>query len=76
MSNKWMDVIGNSNESSAVLDIPTWLCRATLDAIGQGETYIDIRSPFPSFPSAAFDVHFGCIDNNENALVRSYTGFM
>ena len=71
-----MDVISNSNESSEVLDISAWLCRAALDAIGQGETYTVIRPPFPSFPSAAFDANFGCIDNNESALVRTYSGLM
>ncbi|KAJ8594234.1 cytochrome P450 [Rhizopogon salebrosus TDB-379] len=60
MSNKWMDVIINSKEQSVVLNIPEWMSRAALDAIGE----------------AAFDVHFGSIDNNESALARSYSGML
>ncbi|KAG1824688.1 cytochrome P450 [Suillus subaureus] len=60
MSNKWMDIISNSKDGSVVFNIPTWLSRATLDAIGE----------------AAFDVRFSSIDNNENALARSYRSIM
>ncbi|OAX35978.1 cytochrome P450 [Rhizopogon vinicolor AM-OR11-026] len=60
LSNKWMDIITNSKEQSAVLNIPAWLSRATLDAIGQ----------------AAFDVRFGSIDNKESALARAYSNMM
>ncbi|OJA15903.1 hypothetical protein AZE42_11499 [Rhizopogon vesiculosus] len=60
LSNKWMDVIMNSKEQSAVLNIPAWLSRATLDAIGE----------------AAFDVRFGSIDNEESALARAYSNMM
>ncbi|OAX34712.1 cytochrome P450 [Rhizopogon vinicolor AM-OR11-026] len=60
MCNKWMDVISNSTEQSVVLDIPVWLSRATLDAMGE----------------AAFDVRFGCMDNDESALARAYSSMM
>ncbi|KAJ8583434.1 cytochrome P450 [Rhizopogon salebrosus TDB-379] len=60
MSDKWMDIISNSEEQSAEFNIPSWLSRATLDAIGE----------------AAFDVHFGSIDNNENALAHAYGSMM
>ncbi|KAJ8594235.1 cytochrome P450 [Rhizopogon salebrosus TDB-379] len=60
MSNKWMDIISDSKEQSVVLDIPGWMSRATLDAIGE----------------AAFDAQFGSIDNNESAIARSYSGMM
>lgn len=60
MSNKWMETISNSKEGSVVFNIPAWLSRATLDAIGE----------------AAFDVRFSSIDNNESALVRSYRNIM
>ncbi|KAG2037512.1 cytochrome P450 [Suillus americanus] len=60
MSNKWMEIISNSKEGSVVLNIPAWLSRATLDAIGE----------------AAFDVRFSSLDNNENALARSYRNVM
>jgi cytochrome P450 len=60
MSDKWMEIISNSKEGSVVFDIPTWLSRATLDAIGE----------------AAFDVRFNSVDNNEDALARSYRNIM
>jgi hypothetical protein len=39
MSNKWMDMISNSEEQSAEFNISPWLSRATLDAIGEGKIY-------------------------------------
>ncbi|OJA21638.1 hypothetical protein AZE42_12192 [Rhizopogon vesiculosus] len=60
MSNKWMDIINTSKDQSAVINVAAWLTRATLDAVGE----------------AAFDAHFGSIDNNESALVRAYTNMM
>ncbi|OAX35974.1 cytochrome P450 [Rhizopogon vinicolor AM-OR11-026] len=60
MSNKWMDLITNSKEQSAVLNIPAWVSRATLDAVGE----------------AAFDVRFGSIDNKESALARAYSNML
>jgi hypothetical protein len=36
MSNKWVDLITNSGVESAVINIPAWLSRAALDAIGEG----------------------------------------
>ncbi|OAX37782.1 cytochrome P450 [Rhizopogon vinicolor AM-OR11-026] len=60
MSNKWMDMINTSKDQSAVINVAAWLTRATLDAVGE----------------AAFDAHFGSIDNNESALVRAYTNMM
>ncbi|OJA08928.1 hypothetical protein AZE42_05320 [Rhizopogon vesiculosus] len=43
-----------------VLDIPAWLSRVTLDAMGE----------------AAFDVRFGCMDDDESALARAYSSMM
>jgi hypothetical protein len=34
-----MDIINNSEEWSAEFNIPAWLSRATLDAIGEGKIY-------------------------------------
>ncbi|OJA08988.1 hypothetical protein AZE42_09934 [Rhizopogon vesiculosus] len=60
MSNKWMEVITNSKEQSVMINVPAWLSRATLDAIGE----------------AAFDVCFGSIDNKEGALARAYSNML
>jgi hypothetical protein len=45
MSNKWMDLITNSKQQSAVLNIPVWVSRATLDAIGEGKIYASTPLP-------------------------------
>jgi hypothetical protein len=74
-----MDVIINSKEQSVVLSIPEWLSRAALDAIGEGRICAGTQLRLSSSPcssSAAFDVHFGSIDNNESALARSYNGML
>jgi hypothetical protein len=71
-----MDIISNTNEQSAVLDIAAWLSRAALDTIGEGKIYAGTQLLFSSLPSAAFDVRFGCIDNKESALARAYNNMM
>jgi hypothetical protein len=77
MSNKWIDIISNSKERSVVFNVAAWLSRATLDAIGEGEIYSVTQLPLSSSPSsAAFDVHFGAMDNKESALTRSYHNMM
>ncbi|KAI6020453.1 cytochrome P450 [Pisolithus microcarpus] len=53
---KWMDVISETNDERAVVDMYKWLSRATLDVLGQ----------------AAFGVYFGCLDDPNHILVRSY----
>ena len=40
MCTKWMDIIESSSDQKVVLNIPAWLSRATLDAIGQGASLI------------------------------------
>ncbi|KAI6096139.1 cytochrome P450 [Pisolithus sp. B1] len=53
---KWMDVVSGTDDERAVVDMYEWLSRATLDVIGQ----------------AAFGVYFGCLDDPNHILVRSY----
>jgi cytochrome P450 len=60
MCTKWMDIIRSSSDKKAVLNIPAWLSRSTLDAIGQ----------------AAFDVQFGTIQNDEHPLARKYNNML
>ncbi|KIK19035.1 hypothetical protein PISMIDRAFT_161208 [Pisolithus microcarpus 441] len=57
---RWMEVVNTGNSDKVVLDIPSWVSRATLDAIGQG----------------AFDVQLGCLDNSEIPLAKGYQGMM
>lgn len=53
---KWMDVVNGTNDGRAIIDMYKWLSRATLDVIGQ----------------AAFGDCFGCLDDPNHILVRSY----
>ncbi|KAI6109088.1 cytochrome P450 [Pisolithus croceorrhizus] len=57
---RWMELVNAGNSDKIVLDIPSWVSRATLDAIGQG----------------AFDVQLGSLDNAEIPLAKSYQGMM
>ena len=77
MCAKWMEIIWNSTDQKAVLNIPTWLSHGTLDAIGQGKSLFqsDENVPLP-FPPAAFDVQFGTIQNDEHPLAKKYNNMM
>ncbi|KAK0489455.1 cytochrome P450 [Armillaria novae-zelandiae] len=57
MCNKWKDEIELSTDQSIVLDVTSWISRATLDAIGY----------------AAFDYSFGALDDSDNQLTKVYT---
>ena len=37
MSEKWTELISASTEDSVVVDLPSWISRTALDAIGLGE---------------------------------------
>ncbi|KAF8511769.1 PAH-inducible cytochrome P450 monooxygenase PC-PAH 1, partial [Gautieria morchelliformis] len=52
---KWKDAVAQSGDLSTVIDIPSWIARTTLDAIGR----------------AAFDHYFGAIDEKEDELSSS-----
>jgi len=61
LADKWKDIVANeASGGSHTLDIPTWMSKATLDAIGTG----------------AFDYEFGALDNHDNPLAKSYTGLL
>ncbi|KAF5365917.1 hypothetical protein D9758_006666 [Tetrapyrgos nigripes] len=60
MCARWRDIMSANPDQSAVFDLPDWLSRATLDAIGQ----------------AAFDYHFGAIADDENELQDVYRNMM
>ncbi|KAF8583570.1 cytochrome P450 [Ramaria rubella] len=53
---KWKQVISQGNTGSTVLDVPSWLARTTLDAMG----------------AAAFDYEFGALDEADNELSNSF----
>ena len=72
-----MDIINNSKEGSAVLNVAEWLSHATLDAIGEGRLYSVTQLPLSSSPSsAAFDVRFDAMADKESALTRTYNNMM
>ncbi|KAG9221307.1 hypothetical protein CCMSSC00406_0009418 [Pleurotus cornucopiae] len=60
LSEKWKDKLSGIPEGSTTLNMPYWLSRAALDAIGE----------------AAFDYQFGAIDNEENDLAKAYNGLL
>ncbi|KAF8483105.1 cytochrome P450 [Gautieria morchelliformis] len=55
---KWKEGMFKYGSTSMVLDIPDWMARTTLDALGQ----------------AAFDYEFGAIDKKDNELANAYSG--
>ncbi|ESK92120.1 cytochrome p450 [Moniliophthora roreri MCA 2997] len=57
LSNAWRDLIMQSDAGSKVFNVPHWVSRATLDAIGH----------------AGFDYQFGAMENADNRLSRVYT---
>ncbi|KAI6117840.1 cytochrome P450 [Pisolithus croceorrhizus] len=60
LSTKWSEIIEASDSGNVILDIPSWISRATLDAIAE----------------AAFDLQLGCLQNSDNALAKSYNGML
>ncbi|KAK0505319.1 cytochrome P450 [Armillaria luteobubalina] len=57
MASRWKELISATDEQSVVIDIPSWMSRATLDAIGE----------------AAFNYPFGALDNSAKPLTKAYT---
>lgn len=57
---QWMDIIASSVDQSAVLNVASWLSRATMDSIGE----------------AAFDYQFGALAQTDNAFMMAYSGLM
>ncbi|KAF8633631.1 hypothetical protein AX15_001320 [Amanita polypyramis BW_CC] len=57
---QWNDIILSSPDQSVVLNIASWLSRATMDSIGE----------------AAFDYQFGALANSRNEFVEAYLGLM
>ncbi|KAF8586834.1 cytochrome P450 [Ramaria rubella] len=53
---KWKELIAHRGTGSTVLDIPSWLARTTLDAMG----------------AAAFDYDFGALDGVDSELSNVY----
>ena len=75
---KWKDIITSSADPSAVLDIPSWASRATLDAIGEGKfIFCALRKIFSTwYLPAAFDCEFGVMDNADNDLGKAYSNLL
>ncbi|KAF5356634.1 hypothetical protein D9757_006808 [Collybiopsis confluens] len=59
MTRRWSDILSISTDQSHVFNIPEWVSRATLDAIGQ----------------AAFDYDFGATDDDESELGQVMKAF-
>ena len=78
LGTKWKDIITSSADPSAVLDIPSWASRATLDAIGEGKfNFCALRKIFSTwYLPAAFDCEFGVMDNADNDLGKAYSNLL
>jgi len=57
---QWTDILASSPDQSAVLNVASWLSRATMDSIGE----------------AAFDYQFGALSNTDNEFMKAYFGLM
>lgn len=57
---QWTDILASSRDQSSVLNVASWLSRATMDSIGE----------------AAFDYHFGALQNTDNEFMHAYFGLM
>ncbi|KAJ3749248.1 cytochrome P450 [Lentinula detonsa] len=57
---QWNDLLASSIDQSVELNVASWLSRATMDSLGE----------------AAFDYHFGALENKENELMKAYFGLM
>ncbi|KAF9047357.1 cytochrome P450 [Panaeolus papilionaceus] len=60
LTERWADLIAASPDQSVVLNVASWLSRATMDSIGE----------------AAFDCHFGALANLDNEFMKAYLGLM
>ncbi|KIK56481.1 hypothetical protein GYMLUDRAFT_47014 [Collybiopsis luxurians FD-317 M1] len=60
MSRRWSDILSFSENQSHVFNLPEWISRASLDAIGQ----------------AAFDYNFGATANHETELGKVYQNML
>ncbi|KAG7090931.1 hypothetical protein E1B28_010004 [Marasmius oreades] len=56
----WIDLIASAPDQTVELNAASWLSRATMDSLGE----------------AAFDYHFGALDQTENELMKAYFGLM
>lgn len=64
-------------DGSMVVNMPYWLSRATLDAIGEG-MYIPCHNAYGVlnihiYLAAAFGYRFGGLDDEKNELANAYT---
>ncbi|KAF8645774.1 hypothetical protein AX16_007583 [Volvariella volvacea WC 439] len=60
LASSWRDLISLSDDGVAVVNVTHWASRATMDAIGE----------------AAFDCHFGALDDADTPLNRAYTNLL
>ncbi|KAF7290074.1 PseudoU-synth-2 domain-containing protein [Mycena chlorophos] len=56
IATKWKDILGNTADGTAILDVTGWVSRAALDVIGQ----------------AAFDYSFGAMEDADNVVGTAY----
>jgi hypothetical protein len=77
MITKWQELLGTAKDDTAVVDLPSWISRATLDALG-GKCIMSAPMCHLSRveQEAAFDYKFGAIESSGNELSRAYQNML
>ncbi|TFK44496.1 cytochrome P450 [Crucibulum laeve] len=57
---QWNDMLASSPDQSDIINVASWLSRATMDSVGE----------------AAFDYQFGALANLDNEFMKAYFGLM
>jgi hypothetical protein len=75
---QWTDILASSINQSAVLNVASWLSRATMDSVGEGSVLTAplLQASYRNSPTAAFDYQFGALAQTDNALMKAYFGLM
>lgn len=81
LTQKWKDLLETAvSESDHVLNVHTWLARATLDAIGEGTVYRSITFNLCTSQAylyiVAFDYQCGALDEKENPVMETYKNML
>ncbi|KAF9484508.1 cytochrome P450 [Pholiota conissans] len=79
LTSQWTDILASSPDQTAVLNVASWLSRATMDSIGEGRrifSSLTVQSSVSFSFTAAFDYQFGALSNKDNEFMKAYFGLM
>ncbi|PPQ93679.1 LOW QUALITY PROTEIN: hypothetical protein CVT25_012738 [Psilocybe cyanescens] len=76
---QWSDILASSSDQCAVFNVASWLSRATMDSIGEGDDVL-LCYYFARYLTfcliAAFDYQFGALQNADDEFMKAYFGLM